>query len=90
MLAFFLSESIAAVFECTIDTIFLCSFKDADEFDGKYMSSEMREAFGLEVAETEATPIVTSDDFDKGQKMAREKSHKNLKAGGPSNVEMRP
>ena len=25
--AFFLSDAIASVFECTIDTIFLCSFK---------------------------------------------------------------
>ena len=56
-LAFFLSESIAAVFECTIDTIFLCSFQDSKEYGGKYMSPDMREAFGLDVAEQEAAPI---------------------------------
>ena len=60
---FFLADSIAGVFECTIDTIFLCSFKDAEEFDGKYMSDDMREAFGLDVAEAEATPIQTSGDY---------------------------
>jgi hypothetical protein len=87
-LAFFLSESIAAVFECTIDTIFLCSFKDEAEYDGKYMSTDMREAFGLDLAEAEATPIVTSGDFEKGQKLAKEKTQKNLHT--QSQVEMRP
>jgi len=58
--AFFLSEAIATVFECTIDTIFLCSFKDAAEYEGKFMSADMREAFGLDVAEQEAVPVQTA------------------------------
>jgi len=48
--SFFLADAIATVFECTIDTIFLCSFKDAAEYDGKYMSKDMREAFGIDAA----------------------------------------
>lgn len=53
----------ALVFECTIDTIFLCSFKDAAEYGGKYMSADMRDAFGLDVAEQEAKPVLTAKDF---------------------------
>ena len=55
--SFFIADAIATVFECTIDTIFLCSFQDSKEYGGKYMSPDMREAFGLDVAEQEAAPI---------------------------------
>lgn len=81
VVAFFLADAIALVFECTIDTIFLCSFKDAKEYDGKHMSADMREAFGLDKDVTAiATPIQTSADF----KDHRAKSNKNL--GAPASA----
>jgi len=57
VIAFFIAESIATLFECTIDTIYVCSFRDAKEFGGKFMTKELRDAFGLDeaVAEKEAT-----------------------------------
>ena len=60
--SFFLAEAISTVFECTIDTIFLCSFKDAAEYDGKYMSKEMKDAFGMEgeTAEKESGGAIQS------------------------------
>ena len=83
IVAFFLADAIATVFECTIDTIFLCSFKDAKEYDGKYMSADMREAFGLDKEVTEmVTPIQTSADF----KDHRQKTSKNLVPSGDAGV----
>jgi len=85
--AFFLSDAIALVFECTIDTIFLCSFKDAAEFDGKYMSAEMREAFGLDVAEQEAKPILTAKDF-KDKHPSKGSAPPTVTAGDGGSTEM--
>ena len=77
----------ALVFECTIDTIFLCSFKDAAEFDGKYMSAEMREAFGLDVADQEAKPILTAKDF-KDKHPSKGSAPPTVTAGDGGSTEM--
>ena len=43
-----------AVFDCCIDTIYLCAFKDMKENDPpKFMSNDMREGFGIDKAEAE-------------------------------------
>jgi hypothetical protein len=81
--SFFIADAIATVFECTIDTIFLCSFQDSKEYGGKYMSPDMREAFGLDVAEQEAAPIQTSKDFKEKEAAARKKSVEIAASGPP-------
>ena len=44
-----------AVFDCCIDTIYLCAFKDMKENDPpKFLSNDMREGFGIDKAEAEA------------------------------------
>ena len=71
----FIADAIGVVFQCTIDTMYLCSFKDIDEYGGKHMSSDMRDAFGLGAvegeAEREATPIQTAEDFKEHSKRAK-------------------
>ena len=73
--AYFIADAIGVVFQCTIDTMYLCSFKDIDEYGGKHMSSDMRDAFGLGAvegeAEREATPIQTAEDFKEHSKRAK-------------------
>ena len=78
ILAYMIADAIGTVFQCTIDTMYLCSFKDIDEYGGKHMSEEMRQAFGLsdkvhDEAEQEATPIQTSEDFKQHSKRAKER-----------------
>lgn len=83
--AYFIADAIGVVFQCTIDTMYLCSFKDIDEYGGKHMSSDMRDAFGLGAvegdAEREATPIQTAEDFKQHSKRAKDKSTPNLQPG---------
>ena len=45
------------VFSCCIDTIYICAFKDMRENDPpKFMSNDLREAFGIDAADTERGP----------------------------------
>ena len=44
-LAYLVSRSFAAVYECTVDTIFVCAMRDHAEYGGIYMSDELRDAF---------------------------------------------
>jgi len=83
--SFFIADAIATVFECTIDTIFLCSFKDASEYGGKFMSADMRSAFGMDgdVAMNEATPIQTSNDYKDHHDAKRKQSVEQSGGGGP-------
>ena len=72
--SFALAGAIATVFECTIDTIFLCSFKDAAEYDGKYMSKDMREAFGIDAPPPAGISAVqTSADYKEHKDLADKK-----------------
>ena len=72
VIAFFIAESIATLFECTIDTIYVCSFRDAKEFGGKFMTDELRDAFGLDeaVAEKEATKTQVASEASERMKHA--------------------
>lgn len=72
--SFALASAIATVFECTIDTIFLCSFRDAAMFDGKYMSKEMKDAFGIDAPPPAGISAVqTSADTKEHHELAEKK-----------------
>jgi len=84
--SFALAGAIATVFECTIDTIFLCSFKDAAEYDGKYMSKDMREAFGIDAPPPAGiSAIQTSADYKEHKDLADKKQEE----GGSSDPTIR-
>ena len=84
--SFALAGAIATVFECTIDTIFLCSFKDAAEYDGKYMSKDMRKAFGIdEPLPAGITAVQTSADYKEHKDLATKKQEE----GGSSDPTIR-
>jgi len=84
--SFALAGAIATVFECTIDTIFLCSFKDAAEYDGKYMSKDMRKAFGIdEPLPAGITAVQTSADYKEHKDLAAKKQEE----GGSSDPTIR-
>ena len=84
--SFALAGAIATVFECTIDTIFLCSFKDAAEYDGKYMSKDMREAFGIDKPPPAGiTAVQTSADYKEHKDLAAKKQEE----GGSSDPTIR-
>uniref|UniRef100_A0A7S4BTQ6 Choline transporter-like protein n=1 Tax=Chrysotila carterae TaxID=13221 RepID=A0A7S4BTQ6_CHRCT len=53
---FLLSVGITTVLEASIDTIYLCAFKDmeANKNGPTFMSNDLRKAFGLDVAKEEA------------------------------------
>ena len=58
-----------SVYECAIDSIFLCAFKDmADNKPPKYMSNDLRKAFGLDLADEEAFLIAGSPPSAKNYK----------------------
>jgi len=53
--SYIISDGVAAVYDVTIDTIFLCAFKDMKENNPpKFMSNDLREGFGIDKAEEEA------------------------------------
>ena len=37
----------ALVFECVIDTVFVCCVRDKTDYQGAYMSDNLKEAFGF-------------------------------------------
>jgi len=54
ILGYVIADNITTVFDCCIDTIYLCAFKDMKENDPpKFMSNDMREGFGIDKAEAE-------------------------------------
>ena len=74
--SFALAGAIATVFECTIDTIFLCSFRDAAKFDGKYMSKDMKAAFDIkeeEMGKMGISAVQTSADYKEHHELAEKK-----------------
>jgi hypothetical protein len=56
LLAGVVSQCCAAVFECTITTIFVSCFRDHALYRGEHMPEQLRKAFGIQraAAETEA------------------------------------
>ena len=51
------ASDVPMVFSCCIDTIYICAFKDMRENDPpKFMSNDLREAFGIDAADTERGP----------------------------------
>ena len=55
--SYVIADSVATVFACCIDTIYICAFKDMRENDPpKFMSNDLREAFGIDAADTERGP----------------------------------
>ena len=56
IMGYLLSVGITTVLEAAIDTIYLCAFKDmeANTLGPKYMSDDLREAFGIDKAPEEA------------------------------------
>ena len=52
--SFVIADGITMVFSCCIDTIYICAFKDMREnHPPKYMSNDLREAFGIDAADKE-------------------------------------
>ena len=47
VLAFAVARSFASVYECVVDTIFVCAMRDKDEFGSSHMSESLRDALGL-------------------------------------------
>lgn len=55
LISYIVTSGITSIYDCAIDTIFLCSFKDMnDNKPPKYMSNDLRAAFGLDLADEEA------------------------------------
>jgi hypothetical protein len=46
-LAFVVARSLASVYECAVETVFVCAMHDHDAFDSSFMSGELREALEL-------------------------------------------
>ena len=47
-LAYVVSRGFASVFECTVDTVFVCAVRDSAEYGGVFMSDGLRDALQLE------------------------------------------
>ncbi|KAL1511023.1 hypothetical protein AB1Y20_005848 [Prymnesium parvum] len=53
LVAYVIANTITSTLKCAIDSIFLCSFKDMTPGPAKYMSDNLRSAFGIDSAEEE-------------------------------------
>merc|ERR1712046_25105 len=47
VMAAFVTSTCMNVFECVVTTIFVCCFRDAELYKGRFMSSSLRIAFGI-------------------------------------------
>ena len=47
LLAFVVARSFASVYECVVDTLFVCAMRDKDEYGGNHMSDALRDSLGL-------------------------------------------
>ena len=55
--AYVIASSITGVFNCSIDTIFVCAFKDIEENSPpKFLSTSLRDGFGLKDVEPVKDP----------------------------------
>jgi choline transporter-like protein 2/4/5 len=69
-----LAKAISGVFACTIDTIYICAFKDMAQPGGvKFMSDEMRDGFGLDKTD-EAAPMHSTFNPDGTKKVRGEQA----------------
>ena len=48
ILAYTVSRAFAAVYECAVDTLFVCAVVDKDEYGGVHMSAALRDALELD------------------------------------------
>jgi len=56
LVAFLVTGGVTMTYDCAIDTIYLCAFKDMDENSPpKYMSDDLRKGFGIDEASKEAS-----------------------------------
>ena len=57
IIAYIVTSGVTMVYDCAINTIYLCAFRDLEENSGnpKYMSNDLREGFGLDKAHEEAS-----------------------------------
>jgi len=69
LISYIVTTGVVSIYECAIDSIFLCAFKDmADNKPPKYMSNDLRKAFGLDLADEEAFLIAGSPPSAKSYK----------------------
>ena len=48
ILAYTVSRAFAAVYECAVDTLFVCAVVDKDEYGGVHISAALRDALELD------------------------------------------
>ena len=55
--AYVIASNVSTAYSCSIDTIFLCAFKDIKENGDspKYLSNDLRQAFGFDKAGAEGS-----------------------------------
>merc|ERR1712054_170124 len=46
LISYVIARSFGSVYEATVNSLFVCSFKDEAEFDGKFMTPQLKDAFG--------------------------------------------
>ena len=64
VLAFFIAQAFALVMACALDTLFVCTVRDKEEYKGAFMGEDLYAAFG----------------FDKSDRKAKKKAKKAAKA----------
>ena len=68
-LAFLVARCFATVYECAIDTVFVCAIKDQADYGGAYMSEGLRDALGMDGQAAAARRAAARD--AEGKKLAR-------------------
>jgi len=56
LLAYFVARAFASVYECVVDTLFVCAMRDREEYGGAHMSAALRDAIGLAEPKEKAAP----------------------------------
>jgi len=51
LVSYVIASAVCSTFKCAVDSIFLCAFKDMTPGPPKYMSDNLRSAFGIDSAE---------------------------------------
>merc|ERR1711988_451842 len=51
VIAFVIARGFAVIFEVTIDSLFVCAFRDKDEFGGVFASDRLKTALGMDKCE---------------------------------------
>ena len=44
------------MYECVVDTLFVCAMRDREEYGGAHMSDTLRDAIGLDEGKDKAVP----------------------------------